>query len=49
MASMAELARQLLGMNGNSVGGVSPDRYMEIIRPQPTCTELVSRFKDRLR
>lgn len=31
MASMAELARQLLGMNGNSVGGVSPDRYMEVM------------------
>jgi hypothetical protein len=35
MASMAELARQLLGMNGNSVGGVSPDRYMEIMDRSP--------------
>jgi hypothetical protein len=35
MASMAELARQLLGMNGNSVGGVSPDRYMEVMDRSP--------------
>jgi hypothetical protein len=35
MASMAELARQLLVMNGNSVGGVSPDRYMEIMDRSP--------------
>jgi hypothetical protein len=35
MASMAELARQLLNMNGNSVGGVSPDRYMEIMDRSP--------------
>jgi hypothetical protein len=38
MASMAELARQLLGMNGNSVGGVSPDRYMEIMDRSPYAT-----------
>jgi hypothetical protein len=35
MASMAELARQLLRMNGNSVGGVSPDRYMEVMDRSP--------------
>jgi hypothetical protein len=38
MASMAELARQLLGMNGNSVGGVSPDRYMEVMDRSPYAT-----------
>jgi hypothetical protein len=43
MASMAELARQLLGMNGNSVGGVSPDRYMETQSWTAAPTELVSR------
>jgi hypothetical protein len=38
MASMAELARQLLRMNGNSVGGVSPDRYMEVMDRSPYAT-----------
>ena len=35
MASMAELARQLLGMTGDNVGGVSADRYMESMDRSP--------------
>lgn len=38
MASMAELARQLLGIDEPNIGGVSADRYMEIMDRSPYST-----------